>query len=211
MRRRILLLVVGMTTLVVLAFAIPLAVLIRSRVYDNAVRSVQDETNQVGAYLGSRPSSSELSAYLAGLRTDRRASVVLPSGRLLGSAPPSGAEPVPQGGPPNGPAGPGPQATVHSFAGGQLGELLVPTPGGTYVVRVYAGDGALHSGETGWWLVLGGASVGLLLVGVLAAELLTRRIVAPLVHTADTARRLAAGDAAPRSPARPRWQRWASR
>jgi signal transduction histidine kinase len=34
---------------------------------------------------------------------------------------------------------------------------------------------------------------------VLAAELLTRRIVAPLVHTADTARRLAAGDAAARA------------
>jgi signal transduction histidine kinase len=210
-RRRILLLVVGMTTLVVLAFAVPLAILIRHNVYNDALTSLQDETNQIALYLRSddgAPSTAQLDSYLAKQDSDRSASVQLPNGQLVGTKPPGEVAELPAlpardhgfGGPDgDDPGRGGPTQATTAWRGGRLAQLQVPAPNGDYVVRVYARDDALHAGETGWWLLLGGASVGLLLLGVVAGELLTRRIVRPLVHTADTAQRLAAGDVTARA------------
>jgi signal transduction histidine kinase len=214
MRRRILLLVVGMTTLVVLAFAVPLAVLIRHNVYDDALRELQDEANKIALYLRSDaadPTTAELTAYLARQKNARSASVELPNQQVIGTPPPGELADLPAlpqrsvGGPgpggPDGddPGGGGPPQMLTSWMGGKLAQLQVPGHEGDYVVRVYGSNDALHAGETGWWLLLSGASLGLLLVGAAAAELLTRRIVRPLVNTADTAQRLAAGDVAARA------------
>ncbi|MCW2646211.1 MAG: hypothetical protein QOF87_1859 [Pseudonocardiales bacterium] len=211
MRRRILLLVVGMTTLVVLAFAIPLAVLIRHNVYVAGLKSLQDETNHLALYVGedTAPTTTDLAATLKNVGGGRVASVQLPTGQVVGTNPPGGlpAEPNPPTGSPGGPGGdPGghshglgapPQATVVSWQGGQLSEL--GARGGS-LVRVWASDASLHSGETGWWLLLAGASVGLLLLSAGAGELLTRRIVRPLTRTAQTAHQLSVGDTAARAP-----------
>ena len=62
MRRRILLLTVGMTTLVVLAFAIPLAILIRHTVYQNALKALERQANDVGSYLLQQPTATQLTA-----------------------------------------------------------------------------------------------------------------------------------------------------
>ena len=67
-------------------------------------------------------------------------------------------------------------------------------------MRVFASDGDLRSGETAPFLLLLIAAVVLLGVGVVAGELLTRRIVRPLLDTAATARRLSAGDTTARAP-----------
>ncbi|HKC30001.1 MAG TPA: HAMP domain-containing protein, partial [Jatrophihabitans sp.] len=219
MRRRITLLVAATTTLVVVAFAVPLAVLIRHNVYSDALRSLQNEAGRVGLYLragDTTPTSAQISAYLAQLGSSRTVSVQLPDGTLLGTAPPGVVTAVPRNndsndhghhGPGGGPGGAddhggGPPATTtRSDHGGQLAQLQVPNPsGGSYTIRVYATDAQLHSGETSWWWLLAGASLGLLVIGVTAAELLTRRIVRPLVETAHTARALAAGDTAARAP-----------
>lgn len=212
MRRRIVLLVVGMTTLVVVAFAVPLAVLIRHKVYADAVRAVGDEANTVAVYLHSEETdrtSVQIAAYIRTLNDDRTTSVQLGTGQVLGTLPPGGLAGLPptaqrqddhgsDHGPDGGPGG-GPSLPI-SYRGGKLAQLRVPGPGGFATVRVYAGDDQLHSGETGWWLLLLGASIGLLLIGVLAAELLTRRIVRPLVDTAATARALSTGDTTARAP-----------
>jgi signal transduction histidine kinase len=211
MRRRILLLVVGMTTLVVLAFAIPLAVLIRHNVYENGLKSLQDETNHLALYVGEEPAptATDLAATLKTVGGGLAASVELPSKQVVGTSPPGGfpAEPTQPTGDPGAPGGaPGdhshglgapPQATIVAWHGGQLSQLSAR---GGYLVRVWASNGSLHSGETGWWLLLAGASVGLLLIGALAGELLTRRIVRPLTRTAQTAHQLSIGDTAARAP-----------
>jgi signal transduction histidine kinase len=210
-------LVVGMTALVVLAFAIPLAVLIRHNVYNDALRSLQSEANSIALFLRGEspaPTTDEITAYLKTLDPDRRASVELPNGQVIGTPPPGGATAAPslptgEGGPFGGPGGSGdnghdrggpPQTQTASFAGGQLTQLQVPAPGGTDDVRVYASNSELHSGETGWWLLLAGASLGLLLFAAGAAELLTRRIVRPLTDTAETARALSVGNTTARAP-----------
>ncbi|WP_375489721.1 HAMP domain-containing protein [uncultured Jatrophihabitans sp.] len=234
MRRRILLLVVGMTVLVVLAFAIPLAALIRHQVYTDATQSLQRQTSDLAFYIRQRnaaPSAAALRKRIAEIGGDRAASVQLPDLTVIGTLPPGGRNALAstaetgdssrsqQPGFPGGFGGGagergGPPVRLRSWYGGELSQLRVLPPGpftgstGTttgvprsnYLVTVYASDDALHSGEDGWFLLLAGASVGLLLLGVLAGELLTRRIVRPLVDTADTAQRLAAGDVTARAP-----------
>ena len=181
MRRRIVLLVVGMTTLVVLAFAIPLAVLIRHNVYRDAVAALQKEAGDVAIFLRSdtaAPTAAQITTYLNRLDPNRSASVQLPTGVVVGSTPPGGAEALPPTATPSGSNGtapgdgrfPGerrgpPQTNTVSVAGGQLAQLQVFSPQGFYVVRVYAADDELHSGETGWWLLLGGAALALIAAG----------------------------------------------
>jgi signal transduction histidine kinase len=77
---------------------------------------------------------------------------------------------------------------------------LAPTPSGPYLVRVYLSDDQRYQGVVGWYWVLGGASAGMLLLGIGAGELLIRRITKPLVHTAETAQQLSIGDVTARAP-----------
>lgn len=203
------LLVATTTTLVVIAFAVPLAVLIRHNVYQGKIRELEKEANDVALYLGNEPSRAELAAYLDGL--DGAASVQLPNGPVLGTPPPGAVDEAPEPSnteqpgesPGDGSAEHGPPRTATtSFHGGQLAQLVIPSRGfgSPYIVRVYRSNGSLHTGETGWWLLLAGVSVGLLVIGVVGAEIVTRRIVRPLVETAATARALSAGDTTARAP-----------
>jgi signal transduction histidine kinase len=87
----------------------------------------------------------------------------------------------------------------HSFSAvsGNGIEVLVPVqglPGGTAVVRSYVSDTVRHSGVTRTWLVLGGLGAVLLLVGVMLADRLGRRLVGSVTDLAATADRLATGD-----------------
>jgi signal transduction histidine kinase len=253
-RRHILFLVVGMTTLVVVAFAIPLAILIRHNAYRDGVNSLTAEASDIARYLRSENavrSSAEITAHLKEIGNGRRASVQLADGTVLGQAPPgdlaelpspaqrrfggggdragaSGAATAPatataspSGGGDGGqlpgtgadPGAFGQDLQAQSWSGGKVAQLSVPgfngfgggstVPSGAprfYTVRVYATDGQLHSGETGELILLIGVAIALLIVGGVAGEVLTRRIVRPLVDTADTAQRLGTGDTTARAP-----------
>ncbi|MCW2495976.1 HAMP domain-containing sensor histidine kinase [Jatrophihabitans sp.] len=209
MRRRIVALVAGMITLVVLAFVIPLAILVRHTVYQDATKSLQDKANRIANYLRSgytSPTEKQIAAYLAALPGDSSACVELASGVIVGTQPPGGVPALPAGQPGEGNGddhGGGPQQPVLAgYRSGQISQLTVldPDTRGMTVVRVFATDSQLHSGETGWWLLLGGSAVGLLLVGIAGAELLTRRLVRPLVRTAETAQQLSVGEIGARAP-----------
>jgi signal transduction histidine kinase len=208
MRRRVLLLVVGMTTLVVLAFAVPIGILIHSAVAQRAEQATTDQANNVARAIRSGvQTNSTLSTYLTSLssNTGRPTWVVLQDGTELGPEPPADNEPPsrgPGGAPPHGGDGPGgpSQAQLQKVNGGQVAETVVNANGTTYDVRVFVSDSALHAGEGKWWALLISVSAGLLLIGAVAGELLTRRIVRPLVRTADTARQLALGEIAARAP-----------
>ncbi len=220
MRRRILLLVVGMTVLVVLAFAVPLAVLIRNNAYDEGLDGLRKEANAIGAFLRSAntaQTSTAITDHLAGLDDDRDASVQLADGTVLGRAPAGVTALSPFDGAMRGDGGRrfggpgGGELPAETFRDGRLVTLRVPLPetggddgggfdpSGFYTVRVYADDDSLHAGENAPLLLLAGASIALLLLGAGLGELLTRRIVRPLVHTAETAQALAAGDVTARA------------
>lgn len=219
MRRRILLLVVGMTTLVVLAFAVPVGILTHSAVAQRAEHATIEQADSVALFLRTgSPTTSQIAAYVTSLAASsgRPTAVTLADGTVLGNAPTAGRLPflqrpagtLPSGAPtrPVGDENPqsadpgGPVATLHPIRGGQLAETTARNGGTLYFVRVYLSDGALHAGETKWWVLLVGGSIGLLLLGAVAAELLTRRIVRPLLRTAETAHRIGSGDVTARAP-----------
>ncbi len=218
MRRQIMALVVGLTTLVILAFAIPVAILIRSAVLQNAERAAVLQANNVALFIRTNNNQAAIESYLKALaqNNDRRTSVRIPNGTILGTAPPGGGDlglavpgnGLPSGSPPNlgennrpPPGGEGgEQAQLRQISGGQVAELGLRLPDGLYFVQVYVSDSALHSGEVGRLMLVLGGSLALLVVSVFGAELLTRRIVRPLVQTAETAHQLTAGDVTARAP-----------
>lgn len=207
MRRRILLLVSGVTLLVVLAFAIPLAILIRNAVAQRAERATVDEANGIALFLRDGvPSTDAITSYLRSLPSGRSASVVLPNGTVLGTAPPGDAltqrpPDFPRGGDDeHGGRAPAPDVALQSIPGGKIATTAVSSRDGPYLVRVFVSNDALRSGVTRWWLLLGAGSLLLLVIGVAGGELVTRRIVAPLTRTAETAHRVSAGDLTARAP-----------
>jgi signal transduction histidine kinase len=225
MRSRIRALTVGLTVLVVLAFAVPIAFLIRSTVEQRALRAASDEVASVAVFLrNSSPTDAEITSYLASIakRSERRTSVRTPSGRDLGELPPSGSPdpvaamtagtPPPSG--PDGNHGGGPghgggggkpsdqvsDPVLSSTTGGQIAGLVVSSGTGNYEIRSYVPAASYQSRIHRWWLLLAAASVGLLLVSLLAAELVSARLVRPLLRAADTANRLSLGDRTARAP-----------
>ncbi|HEY2297027.1 MAG TPA: HAMP domain-containing sensor histidine kinase [Jatrophihabitans sp.] len=215
MRRRILLLVVGMTTLVVLAFAVPLAVLTHNVIGEQADKSIAEQARGIAASLRTaRPSRSQLAAYVTRQIRDtgHPVSVRLPDGEFVGSTPADGGgNPAGGGAPsdaPRPPEGNGPRPIgandnppqVTSAAGGTVAFAIAPTPAGFNQVRVYLADSKRYDGIGSWYLLIVGVSVGLLVLGAGAGELSTRRITRPLVRTAHTAQQLALGDTSARAP-----------
>src|SRR6266576_418404 len=206
MRRRILLLVAVVTTLVVLAFAIPVALLVRSAVVQRSERSIRDQAEAVSRFLGyGNHTSSAIISYLNSLPQNKNhsTSVQLPAGSVLGTdrsrddGPPHSDDNEP---PPGGGGGPGVEAQLHSVPGGEMAELTARTGDGNYLIRVFASNDALTEGVGRWYALLAGGSAALLLIGIIGGELVTRRIVRPLVRTAQTAQQLSKGDVDARAP-----------
>jgi signal transduction histidine kinase len=189
MRRRILLLVVGMTTLVVLAFAIPLVFLVRGAVAQRADDLTVSVARDVSLRLArSTHTSSQL----------RKLKRSYPPRTVTITAMPPGQDPDGDGHP-----GPGrPDTPLQDVPGGR--EAVAFAPGDNNAaglqVRVFESDDVRYAGAHSWYLLLGLASLGLVLVGVAAGELLTRRITRPLLDTAQTAQQLSVGDTAARAP-----------
>jgi signal transduction histidine kinase len=213
MRRRIMVLVVGMTALVLLAVAVPIAILVRKEVVQNGKQDTGDQAGAVGIWLHNAARTNlEIKNYVSALasRSGRPTRVICPDGTLIGTLPARLGQQQPPGsasqrgfdpgGPPTG--GREDRAQVMDVPGGTLAVLEsgYQAGSGVYVVQVFASDSKLHDGEGGWLLLLSGASFGMLLVAAGAAELLTRRIVRPLVDTAETARALSVGDTTARAP-----------
>jgi signal transduction histidine kinase len=212
MRRRILLLVVGMTTLVVLAFAIPIAFLIRTAVAQRAESETTSQAVDIAITLqhGSL-SDASIKALVAAQSSDSRrpVSVTAPDGTVIGSTPggstpgaPGGEQPGGFGTPPGNPAGEvgRQQVELHPAPGGQVAVAVAPVANGAYVVRVYLSNSARYNGSSQWYFLLAAGSLGLLLVGIVAGEVLTRRITRPLVKTAETAQQLSVGETTARAP-----------
>ena len=218
MRRRILLLVAGMTTLVVLAFAIPVGVLLNSEVGQRAEHATIDQAQALAQTLATATlTDAQIEQYVKSLsdNTGRPTSVlVVGTDQVFGTYPNEDAQTgLPDGdhagdggpgsGGPGGPnRGPGavPQAALQKVPGGQIAQTLAHGPEHDYVVRVYLSNSALHAGEGKWWALLIAGSAGLLLISLVAGEILTRRIVRPLTRTAETAHQLSTGDTAARAP-----------
>ena len=210
MRRRILLLSVGMTTLVVLAFAVPLVILLRSSTANEATEQARTRAETVAYYVGDRShSSDDIAAYVEQVSQDWPGTVAvrLADGTTIGTPPPGGV-PTPQPLPAEYENGdddhPGPpkigNTSYRSVNGGRAIDVTVDTPNGPASVCLFLTAAELYEGLGTQLLILIGGSLLVLLLSVVGAELVSRRLARPLEETASTAERLARGDMDARAP-----------
>jgi signal transduction histidine kinase len=177
MRRRLAGLVAATTSLVLVVFLVPIALLLRSEAAERAVSAATMEAQSVAQLV---PGLSEGS-----LPADGRVTAFLPDGRTIG-APAHRSESVRL-------AELG-QAFVARSGDGR--EVLVPvqSSAGVTVIRVAVSADELYDGVPGTLLRLAVLGLALVALGMLVADLLGRRLVRSVGGLASTADRLAAGD-----------------
>lgn len=202
MRRRISWLVAATTSAVILAFLIPLGMLVRTLAEDRAIAGASQEAQGVATLVAGVNDESQLTD-LVGLvdqRSQRATSVLLPDGTLIGTSPP--------GSPKTNAA-----AVLRARAGeaftliqAEQAQVVVPvvTARGTVVVRTSINGDDLHRGVATAWLTFAGLGAVLMIIAVIGADRLGRRVSAPVSELAAVAHRLRAGEldarAVPRGP-----------
>jgi len=199
MRRRISLLVAATTSAVIVAFLIPLGMLVRTLAEDRAVAGASQEAQAVATLVAGVNDERQLRdlVSLIDLRSPRATSILLPDGTLIGSPPPHADTEILRR------ARAGAAFTLVSNDGAQV---LVPvvTERGTVVVRTAVTADVLRQGVTTAWLTFAGLGAALMVVAVVGADQLGRRVSAPVSELAAVAHRLRSGEldarAVPRGP-----------
>ncbi|MEV0898246.1 HAMP domain-containing sensor histidine kinase [Actinoplanes sp. NPDC049802] len=193
MRARLTLLVAATTVLVLLAFLVPLALLVRQVAADRALSRADDVVQSIVPLAGAGDTD--------GLRLTVSAqpvpvTVFLPDGSVLGApAAPTAAVRL---------AAARREALTVITDDGQ--ELVVPVLGaaGVTVIRTVVTDAELTRGVTRAWATLAGLGAALVLLGLFVADRLARAIIAPITQLSAVSLRLAGAELTARAdPAGP--------
>ncbi|HUY44486.1 MAG TPA: HAMP domain-containing sensor histidine kinase [Streptosporangiaceae bacterium] len=188
MRLRIIGLVVAISSMVLISFLLPLALVLRTSAADRAVSSATVRAQWM-APLVATLSGTSLQLSVDQVNAEDKAqhiTVFLPGGAVLG--PPAARSP-----------GVRLAAKGRSFATQARGgvEVLVAVQGlprGTAVIRAFVPGSQLRAGVARAWLVLGGVGLGLLVLSVAVADQLARSLVRTLRALARVSDLLAAGN-----------------
>jgi signal transduction histidine kinase len=183
-------LVAGTTSVVLLAFLVPLGLLLRSEAEQQAISTATLRAQALAAVVALDPDLAADQLEPADV-DGPLVSVFLPDGRVLG---------LPAERTPSVELAATGRAFTTEWEGGV--EVLVPVqglPGGAAVIRSYVPESLLHRGVTRTWTVL--AVLGLVVFGfgLLLADRLGRRLVGSVTALAGTADRLAQGDLSARA------------
>lgn len=191
MRRQIGWLMAATTSAVVLAFVIPLCLLVRTLAEDRALASADQEARNVAILvsgLHQDPSLGELITAVDERSDVAQTSVLSPTGRVLGTPDEEMSESARVVR-----AGKGEAFTALDDRGA---EILVPvvTEDGTSVIRTSVSAGTLHQGVARAWTSISVLGAALLISAVLVGARLGRRISTPVTDLAAVAHRLREGD-----------------
>jgi signal transduction histidine kinase len=187
MRRLLVLYGLAMTSIVLVAFLVPLGLLARSLAQDRALSAGRQDAQSVAVFAGGAASDdARLEAAVLAVNGDqRRTTVFLPDGSRVGApAEMSSATDL--------------AAVGRAFTARTTGgvEVLLPVGGsaGVAVVRTFVPDAQLTQGVRESWLVLAG--VGAVLIGatVVAGDRIAARLSRSVLDLSEVAGRLGAGD-----------------
>jgi len=198
-RRRLLGITIATTALVVIAFAIPLAGLVRSVARDRAVSGAERDAAALAPVLAlaenaqATGNADDRTLLLAAIEqtptgADRRLTVWLPDGTQVGDQTLSDESAVTLT-----------RERRTAFSQRRAGglEIYVPVVTGTdetSVIRARLTDRQLERGVTTSWLALGGIAVTLVVAAAFVADRLARSLTREASALASTARTLASGD-----------------
>ena len=198
MRRRLALVSLAVASLVVIAFLIPLAILVRNQAENRALNGAERDAQSIAAALavaGSGETGSAVSTELAQAVLDafggpEGISIIFPDRTFVGT-PVIESQSLQQ-------ARGGLAFTART---GEGAEVLVPvlladSPvlGTTIVVRAFVPDAELSRGVATAWMMLGALEAFLVVVAVIAADRLGRSVVEPVTALSRAARSLGRGD-----------------
>jgi signal transduction histidine kinase len=194
MRFRVIMLVLAIGSLILVSFMLPLALLLRTFAADNAVSRATIRAQFIAPLLATL-SSRDLQVAVDRVNQQNPAEPVTifwPGGRELGvHAPVSSGVRL---------AARGRSFSEQAPGGVAIFVAVQGLPSGTAVIKTFVPDAQLRHGVAHAWLLLGAVAVGLLVMAVIVAALLTRTIVRPLANVATAAEQLAAGDLTARAP-----------
>ncbi|NYH79246.1 signal transduction histidine kinase [Actinopolyspora biskrensis] len=187
MRRRIALLVAATTTLVLVAFLIPLAVLVRTVAFDRAVNTATTEAQALTSVVSTADRSTlELSVQRANAEGRFPVTVFLADGDRLGAqAERTRAVRL---------AARGRSLTVDTDGGVAVLISVGDSSGGQAVIRSVVGEQELMRGVHRAWLLLAGLGLVLLVLSVLVADRMARSLVRPTKELSAVSHRLAGGE-----------------
>ena len=186
MRRQLAILVASTTSVVVIAFLVPLALLVSELASDRAVSAATQDAQNLALLVGVVGRGERLEQVVAATNTgsSRSTTVFLPDGRTIGAEADRTAsvERAEDG-----------VALSGDTDGGY--EVLQPVETGQdrVVVRTFVPDQTLRSGVTRSWLVLLGLGAALIVVALVVADRLARRVVRPLQDLAEATHQLGEG------------------
>jgi signal transduction histidine kinase len=191
MRRNLALVSVAVTTMVVLAFLVPLAGLVRELARDRVLIAAERDAQLLAQFITANPDRDPADALGLFARTDELAdapvSIILPDGSTVGASVP--ADRATQ------------FAPTSAFRVAEPGGEAVYVPavtgaGDVAVVRVFVGDEELGRNVVRSWLVLGGLGLVMIAIAVAAADQLGRSTVRSASELSEAAGRLGRGDLA---------------
>ncbi|GHB48032.1 two-component sensor histidine kinase [Streptomyces umbrinus] len=188
MRRRLTLLVAATMCLALLAFVVPLALLLRTVAQDRATTTAGADAQSLVPLVGTADPVS-LRTSVEHMAADSRAplTVFLADGSVLGTrAPRTSAVRLA--------ALAGVSRTVERPDGREIVVAVLGRPDGTAVIRAFVPAAELTRGVARAWLVLAGLGVALLLLGLLVADRLSRALVSPITELSTVSHRLARAD-----------------
>ncbi|HLK77306.1 MAG TPA: HAMP domain-containing sensor histidine kinase [Streptosporangiaceae bacterium] len=192
MRLRVMLLVVATSSLVLVSFLIPLALVLRTLAADRAVSTATAQAQSMAPLVTTLSVASlRLTTDQINAETGTPVTVFLPSGAELGQpAPRSAAVQL---------ARKGRSFTADAAGGEQVLVAVEGLPGGAAVISTFVPDSVLRHGVTRAWLLLGFVGLLLLVLSVAVADQLARSVVRPIKALALASDRLAAGDLSARA------------
>ena len=189
MRSRLIVVAVSVTSMVAIAFLVPLAILTRDLAADRERLAAENDAETIARMLIALPrediTSMVAARGTATSITDREVSIIFPDGTVAG-APLDGGENL-------SPAFDG-ASYRQEVSGGEAVYVPIIASEGTAVVRVVADGEAMTEGVARTWAILGALGVVLVLIAVFIADRMARSFVKPMEDLSAAATRLGAGD-----------------
>ncbi|MEV6012492.1 HAMP domain-containing sensor histidine kinase [Streptomyces sp. NPDC051976] len=190
----------AVTAMVVIAFAVPLGLVVKEMARDRALTSAERQAAAIGPALAITTDRAELERAVATTQAGAESRIALrvPAtpgtqtveiGRFHATAAALDSA-----------SKYGEAATVHVPGGYALLQPTAVSSGTVAVVEVFVPDGDITRGVATAWLLLAAVGVGLIVGSVAIADRLGTRMIRPAVRLAGAAQQLGEGDLAVRVP-----------
>ena len=200
MRRRLLILAAATTTLVIVAFLVPLSVLVRNLAHQRALNDGLKESQRVvNAVQTIERTPAAIGEAVKGSPTGIVVEVRLGNGQWVGGTPPDPDSPARQLA--IGPNGTELREVQVRYKGGlEIWHPVTDAPGKPIVIRTFVSAALFDKGVVTAIVILVLVGIAILAVAMIIADQLARWTVRPVAALASTANRLSSGQLLARAP-----------